>query len=430
MKESYQIAEKSETTKLTEYLAKNGQLLMPMVELIEKSRLAVDELIDDVSRAAVEAVLILSAISVAGEKSRGKKGGEIGWHGSQKGSVRLSNRKIRIKKPRLRKKGRGPGGEVELAAYEAMNRSERLGERIGKILMRGVSTRNYEAVIGEMAGTVGVKKSSVSREFIKASAKDLERLLERRFDDVELLVVYIDGLVFGGHHIICAVGVATDGKKHVLGLVEGASENSASATSLLESLVERGVDPSKKYLFVMDGSKALRKAIDAVFGENNLVQRCRNHKVKNVCEKLPEELRDQVKSVMKAAYKLPWKEGIAKLKKQAEWLKTLHPGAAGSLLEGLDETFTINRLNLSPSLRRCLGTTNIIESPYSGVRQRTRRVTRWKDGRMVLRWASSALLSTEKNFRRIMGYKDLWMLEAVLRDRRVVESVDEEKEIA
>ena len=430
MRNSYQIAGKSKTGKLPEYLARNGQLLLPMVELIEKSRLAVDELIDDVSRSAVEAVLILSAISVAGEKSRGKKGGEIGWHGSQKGSVRLSNKKILLKKPRLRKKCRGPGGEVEIPAYEAINGSDRLCERIGEILMRGVSTRNYEAVIGEMADTVGVKKSSVSREFIRASAKDLERLLERRFDDVDLLVIYLDGLVFGGHHILCAVGVDSDGRKHVLGLAEGASENASSATSLLENMVERGVDSSKRYLFVIDGSKALRKAIDKVFGEQNPVQRCRNHKVKNVCDKLPGELQDQVKAAMKAAYRLPWKKGIARLKKQAEWLKNEHPGAAGSLLEGLEETFTINRLELSPSLRQCLGTTNIIESPYSGVRQKTRRVTRWKDGRMVLRWASSALLATEKKFRRIMGYKDLWMLKAVLRDTESVELVDREEEIA
>jgi len=217
--------------------------------------------------------------------------------------------------------------------------------------------------------------------------------------------------------VIGSIGVDTKGQKHVLGLVEGAGENSASVTSLLESLVDRGLDPDCKYLFVIDGSKALRAGINKVFGRRNPVQRCRNHKIKNVCDKLPEDLKEQVKSVMKGAFLLSEKEGMAKLTKQAEWLDAHYPGAAGSLLEGLDEMFTINRLGLSPELRRCLGTTNIIESPHSGVRIRTRRVNRWKGGKMVLRWAASAFLATEKNFRKIQGYKDLWILKAVLEEK-------------
>ncbi len=165
---------------------------------------------------------------------------------------------------------------------------------------------------------------------------------------------------------VCAVGVDAQGKKHVLELVEGASENAASATALLEDLVERGVDPKRRYLFVIDGSKALRSAINRVFGAGHPVQRCRHNKIKNVCDKLPDDLADQVKSVMKAAFNLPWQEGIARLKKQADWLETHYPGAAASQRESLEETFTINRLGLSLSLRRCLGTTNIIESPHAG----------------------------------------------------------------
>ncbi|MBM3473401.1 MAG: IS256 family transposase, partial [Armatimonadetes bacterium] len=167
------------------------------------------------------------------------------------------------------------------------------------------------------------------------------------------------------------------------------------------------------------GSKALRAAIDVVFGSKNPVQRCRNHKVENVTGHLPQELRDQVKTVMKAAYRLPADEGIARLKQQASWLEREYPSAAASLLEGLDETFTVNRLSLSVSLRRCLATTNIVESPTSGVRLRTRRVTHWQNGEMVLRWAAAALLETENSFRKIMGYKDLWMLKAVLDEETI-----------
>lgn len=414
MRKSYRIIDRKDNEKLTEYLVQNGQFLMPMVELIEASQVAIDELIDVLGRASIEAVLQLSAISVAGEKHRGRKGGTIGWHGSQPGTVKLSERKVRVRKPRLRRKDRGEGGEVEIPAYEAINGGSRMAERILEILMRNVSTRSYRHVIPEMAETVGVSKSSVSRQFIEQSTKELERLSERRFDDIKLLIIYIDGVVFSEHHVICPVGVDIDGKKHVLGLVEGASENGASATALLEDLVERGVDPSRKYLFVIDGSKALRSAIRKVFGPESPVQRCRNHKVKNVCDKLPDELADQVKSVMKAAYKLPYKEGISRLNQQAAWLEVNHPGAAASLLEGLEETFTINRLELPVSLRRCLASTNIIESPYSAVRMRTRRVSRWKNGSMVLRWVASAFLAAEQNFRRIQGYRDLWMLKATL----------------
>ena len=417
MKKNYRIAEKGDTRKMAEFLATNGELLLPMVELIESSRMAVGELVDMLGRASIEAGLRLSAQGVAGEKHQGRKGGDTGWHGTQPGTVYLSDRKLRVDKPRLRKKGQGEGAEVEIPAYEAINSGEGVSRRMLEILMHCVSTRSYGEVIPEMAQTVGISKSAVSREFIEASEEELRKLCERRLDQVKFLVIYLDGMVFGGHHVIGAVGVDIDGRKHVLGLVEGASENGASVTSLLESLVERGLEPSRRYLFVIDGSKALRSAISRVFGDRSPVQRCRAHKVRNVSGKLPEDLKDQVISVMKAAYKLPWKEGLAKLKKQAEWLSVHHPAAAASLLEGLKETFTINRLDLSPSLRRCLGTTNIIENPHSGVRMRTRRVSRWRNGKMVLRWAASAFLATEKNFRRIQGYRDLWMLKAALENQ-------------
>lgn len=426
MKESYQIVGKKETRELAEFLVENGQMLVPMVELVEQSRMAVGELIDALGRAAIEAVLTLSAEKVAGPKHQGRKGSEIAWYGSQAGRIALSERKLRVEKPRLRKKGVKQGGEIPIPAYEAMQDNTKLTERLLDILMRGVSTRNYEKVVPQMAETVGVSRSSVSREFIEASAEQLRMLSERRFDDLDLLIIYIDGLRFAGHNVICAVGVDVDGKKHVLGLRDGATENARVVTEHLEDLVERGVKPGVCRLFVIDGSKALRKAIDAVYGENNPVQRCRNHKVKNVMDHLPEELKDQVKAVMKASYRLEPKEGIARLKKQASWLETEYPSAAASLLEGLEETFTVNRLGLPKTLHRCLCTTNIIENPYSAARLRTRRVTRWRNGEMILRWTASALLASEANFRRLMGYNDLWMLKSALNR----DGSDRQKEVA
>ena len=414
MSRVYQIAGENGTQSVEEFLVQNGQALLPMVELIEHAQVAVDEFIDVLGRASIEAVLELSASRVAGPRHQGQAGGEVRRHGKQSGTVCLSTQKVRVRKPRLRKKGGGPGAEVSVPAYEAMQSDSSLSEKLSSILMRGVSTRNYEAVIPEMADTCGVSKSSVSREFAAASAEQLRGLCERRFDDLDLLVIYVDGVQFGGHHVIVAIGVDSDGNKHVLGLAEGASENAVVVKELLEDLVECGVDPSRRRLFVIDGSRALRKAIDMVFGSDNPVQRCRNHKVENVVGHLPEKLKDQVKSVMKAAYKLDADEGMSKLKQQARWLQTEYPSAAGSLLEGLDETFTINRLGLPPMLRRCLATTNIVESPTSGVRLRTRRVTNWKNGSMVLRWAAAAYLETEKNFRKVIGYQELWTLKAAL----------------
>ena len=248
-------------------------------------------------------------------------------------------------------------------------------------------------------------------------------------EDLELLVIYLDGMVFPEHHIIAAVGVDRKGYKHILGLAQGSSENAAVCVDLLQDIVKRGLDPQQKLLFVIDGSKALRSAIDQVFGDRHPVQRCRNHKIKNVMDHLPDELKDQVKAVMKASWKLDAKEGMMRLKKQAQWLETEYPSAAGSLLEGMEEMFTLNHLGLPPTLTRCLATTNIIESPNGGVRRRTGRVSRWKNGKMVLRWAASAFLSAEKNFRRIMGYKDLWILEAVL-GRSTVTQIDKNKKVA
>jgi transposase-like protein len=421
---------KANERKLTEFLSRNGQFLLPMVDLIEQSRMAVEELIDVAGRVTIEAVLNLSAQQVAGVPCQGKKrDGEVGWHGTQKGSVYLTQRKLQVDKPRLRTKGKGAGKEVAIPAYEAMQDRQGMGTRMLDLLMRGVTTRQYQHVLPEMAETVGVSKSSVSRETIVAAEKELERLMERRFDELELLIIYIDGMVFGDHHVIGALGVDVDGRKHLLGIQEGATENTAAVKDLLERLVAQGVDPKRKRLFVIDGSKALRTAINAVFGADNPVQRCRQHKLRNVVDRVPEDQKDQVKSLLKAAWRLEHKEGMGKIRKLSEWLERDCPAAAASLLEGLEECFTINRLEVPVSLHRCLATTNVIESPHAGVRMRTNRVSRWKDAAMVLRWVASAFTATEKNFRRIMGYKDLWALKAIL-EARVEKAVASKERVA
>jgi len=396
-----------------------------MVDLIEQSRMAVDELIDVAGRATIETVLELSAEQVAGPRTPGQRRRELLWHGRQAGRVCLKERKRVETKPRLREKG---GSEVAIPASEAMQENG-MSQRMLDVLMRGVSTREYAGVLAEMASTCGVSKSTVSREAAEAGEAALQELLERRFDAIDLLVIYIDGMQFGEHHVISAVGVDQAGHKHVLGIPQGATENAAAVEDLREQLVARGVDPKAKRLFVIDGAKALRAAIHKVFGSQHPVQRCRNHKIRNVCDRLPEEQKDQVKAAMRASYKLEAKAGMARLRKLADWLEQESPAAANSLREGLEECFTINRLGIPPSLHRCLATTNLIESPQSGVRMRTRRVCRWRDAAMVQRWAAASFLATEKNFRRIMGWKDLWQLETIL-ERKVSEQAASQQEAA
>ena len=400
---------------LASFLVKNGQGLLPMVDLIEQCQLACDELIDITGRATIQAVLRLSAMEAAGgPPQQGKRrSSDVVFYGRQPGQVMLSDRKLEVERPRLRSKG-PRSQEVEVPAYAAMQNRGAMGARMLEILMRGVSTRNYKEVIPAMAETAGVSRSAVSRRVAEASEAEVEALLARRFDDLKLLVIYIDGLVFGDYTMIGAVGVDSEGNKHVLGIREGATENSTVITELLEDIVSRGVDPKRKMLFVIDGSKALRAAINAVFGADQPVQRCRAHKLRNVLDYLPKDQRAQVKSVLRAAWKLPTKEGMARVKKLAAWLDNSYPSAAASLMEGLEECFTINRLDLPPSLHRCLATTNIIESPHAGVRIQTRRVTHWQNGKMVLRWMASAFIRTEKRFNKIMGHRDLWALEAIL----------------
>ena len=223
MEKPYHIVSKDNTQELAKFLVKNGQALLPMVELIEPSKMALDEWIGVLGRAHIEAVLRLSAERIAGPPHPGKKGGAIGWHGREQGTVCLKERKLRVARPRLRKKGQGQEGEVPIPAYQAMRQEEKLGSRMLEILLRGVSTRQYRAVLPEMAETVGVSRSSVSREAMEASEEELRQLCERRFEELGLLVIYVDGVRFGDHHVLVAVGVDAEGKKHVLGIAEGAT---------------------------------------------------------------------------------------------------------------------------------------------------------------------------------------------------------------
>ena len=409
---------------LAEALAKDGQLLLPLLDLLNTAEHVIDDLIDVMGRATIEAILKMSAAEVAGPRQQGKKvDRDVRYYGSQNGRVCLKERKIQVRKPRLRRLNAEDGKsiEVEIPAYEAMNSNASLSGRMLEILMAGVSTRQYAKVLPQMANTVGVSKSQVSRETIEAGEKALKELAEKRFEDAEILAVWIDGIQLGDYHVICAVGIDSQGKKHVLGLREGATENAEVVKSLLEDLVERGLNPKQKRLFVLDGAKALRAGVRTVFGDETKVQRCRNHKMRNVVGHLPKEQQHQTRVTMRAAFRLGGKKGKEQLEQYARWLERQWPDAAGSLREGLDELFTIDDLDLPRSLKRCLGTTNIIDNSHSAVRQKLGRVKRWQSGQMALRWTAVAYEVSSRNFKRVMGHKDLWILKANL------EAMEEEK---
>jgi putative transposase len=410
------VARRDDHAAITRWLAGNGQALLPMLELLENAQASIDELMNDAARALIEQLLVLSAQEIAGEKLRGRADGDVLWHGTRRGQVTLAERKLQVTCPRVRSKAASK--EVPVPAYERLTGDARMAARVRDILVKGVSTRKYESVLPEVAGTVGVSKSSVSRRYVEASAEQLRALNERSLKELKLLAIYIDGIVVDSHHVLGAVGVDEAGDKHLLGLAAGSSENARVVKDLLGSMVARGLDVDLRYLFVIDGAKALRSAIDEVLGERAHVQRCRTHKLRNVLERLPKEQRAQTKAVMNAAFKLEPKAGVDKLRQQAKWLQADYADAAASLLEGIDEMFTVNRLGLPPTLMRCLTTTNIIENPNGIVRSTTQRVKRWRDQDMALRWTAAGFLEAEKSFRKVLGYKELWILRAALgRDR-------------
>jgi transposase-like protein len=384
-------------------LTANPQAALPLLAMIGQAQLSIEDLLGRTSRQFIEQLLIMAAESVAGPKHPGRHAGEVRWHGRQGGTVNLGTSKLKVARPRLR----GPAGEVAVPGYTALASDDSLSRRIADILTCNVSTRKYARVMYRCADEMGISRSAVSRHFVKDSAQALAKLMNRDFKETDLVAIYVDGIIVAKHHIIAAVGVDATGVKHMLGIVSGSSENAKVVKDLLESLAERGVDMNVDRLWVIDGSKALRAAIDQKCGDAAHVQRCRIHKIRNVTERLPKEKADQTRWVMVQALKGDATAGIEKLRSQARHLKAKYPDAAASLLEGLEEMFTINRLGVTGELARCLATTNVIESPNSAVRRVSGRVTRYRDASMAMRWTAAGFLEAEKSFRRLRGHKQI-----------------------
>jgi putative transposase len=396
-------------------LTANPQSALPLLAMVGQAQLSIEDMLGRMSKQFIEQLLMMAAESVAGPKHPGRHAGEVRWHGQQGGRVNLGTSKLKVTRPRLR----GLAGEVSVPGYAALASDDSLSRRIADVLTCNVSTRKYARVMYRCADEMGISRSAVSRHYVKDSAQALTKLMNRDFKETDLVAIYVDGIIVAKHHIIAAVGVDATGVKHMLGIVSGSSENAKVVKDLLESLAERGVDMNVDRLWVIDGSKALRAGIDQKCGEAARVQRCRLHKIRNVTERLPKAKAAQVRWVMVQALKGDAKAGIEKLKSQARHLKPQYPDAAASLLEGLEEMFTINRLGVTGELARCLATTNIIESPNSAVRRVSGRVTHYRDASMAMRWTAAGFLEAEKSFRRLRGYEQIPALIAAMRPASV-----------
>jgi transposase-like protein len=328
-------------------------------------------------------------------------------HGRQPGYVIFAGRKVSIHKPRLRAKD---GGEVTLKSYQAFQQDGRMQRAVARKLTHQVSTRNYAAAIDDCLEGYGIDKSSVSRQWKAATALELQKLAQRPVP-TDLIGLLIDGQYFRKQCLIVALGVDQQGQKHVLGLWQGATENSTLVRELLADLRERGLNTEAAILVVVDGAKALYKGVRDVFGERALVQRCRVHKLRNVLEHLPLDKRAQAAWRLRGAWaKGRPEEALKELRACVKWLDTISPSAARSLEEGLEETLTVTRLGLHDWLGRTFSSTNLIESCFARTQSWTSRVKRWRDARMVLRWGAAALLFAEKGFRRVRGFEHLKQL--------------------
>jgi len=365
----------------------------------------------------MDAFMQAEATERVGPKGKHDKEREAYRHGSEAGAVTLGGRRVEVRRPRVRSTD---GKEVALESYQTFASTDLLTEHTVAAMLAGVSTRRYPVVLEPVGAGVETKatstsSSAVSRRFVAATAGRLAEFRSRDLSGQRFLVVFADGFEFAGQTMVGALGVAADGTKVPLGVVQGSTENGTVCTKLLSDLEARGLDASGGILFVVDGGKGLAKAINDVFGDRALTQRCRLHKERALMDYLPEAERPWVARQLRAAWKNPnADEAIRDLRALAGRLAKINPDAAGCLREGLEQMFTVTRLGVTGTLLRTLISTNPVESMIEIVRDRARNVKRWRDGDMRLRWAAAGMVAAAEQFRRVKGYRQLPQLEAAL----------------
>jgi len=394
--------------------------LPPLPAALEDVRLSVDRFCLLAGIEALQEMMEEDATAVCGarhrrhEARRGYRWGtamsEIGFHGGR----------VKVARPRVRERS---GKEVSLESWEVLRDGDLLLEWAMNLMVLNVSTRKYRRAVrlpeGDVPGVKGdgTSKSAVSRRFVALSRKKMKAWLNSDLSDLDLLVLQIDGLHVGDHVLVAAIGVDSAGDKHVLAVVEGATENTATVQALLDNLVGRGLDPTVPRLFIVDGAKALTRAIRNTFGIAAAVQRCQVHKGRNIVERLDESLHAGVKKALRQAWDQDDADKAERLLRNlARRLEHEEPGVSGSILEGLDEILTVIRLGLPHELRRSLACTNIVENALGTVRQVGRNVKRWRNAEMALRWTAAGMMEAQKSFRRLKAYRQLPILRRALED--------------
>jgi transposase-like protein len=408
MKKPYQI-EAQRAVKQLEAMATDGnpavQMMLPMAEMVGWLRKGVGELVRQAGLQLMELLMEEEVRSLVGERSQRQTERTANRWGSEQGYCVVMGQKVPVKRPRVRTV---EDKEVCLGSYEMFHRGEPLTETAWEKLMLGLSTRKYGQAVRQFTEAYGLEKSAVSEHFIEASRAKLKDMLESRLDKLRLCALLIDATPFQGQQMVAALGIGQDGRKTILGLRQGATENATVVGELLGDLMSRGLDFTEPRLYVLDGGKALTAAVKKYAGESAAIQRCQVHKRRNVLDHLTDEQKPAVAKRLHAAYALEdyaaAKQTLNQLHRE---LMDLNPSAARSLGEGMEETLTVHRLHVPMQLRKTLASTNVIESAFSIVERVCRNVKRWHDGDQRERWVGSGLLVAQKQFRRITGYKQI-----------------------
>jgi len=327
--------------------------------------------------------------------------------GSDPGSILIQGKRLSVKKPRIK----SDDGEVHLESYNALQSYDLLCDRVMNHMLSGVSTRNYEPLIDEISGGLGLKKSAVSEAFVKESREILDEINSRNLADLDICFILIDGIAFGERLVVVAIGINSKGQKYVLGLREGSTEDGEVCKDLLSSLIERGLSKERSYLFVIDGGKGLRSAINVMF-KKSLVQRCSVHKLRNIKSYLDKQYHRELNRRWRTLHgHAHYSAALEDYQKLLEWLSNINHEAASSLEEAKMETLTVVKLKVPGLLRKSLHSTNIIESVFSKVRSKTDRVKNWRTSTdQISRWAAAALMTSEKTFMTLKGFKQIPMI--------------------
>ena len=408
MKKPYQI-EAQRAIKQLDAMAADGnpavQMVLPMAEMVGWLRKGVGELIRQAGLQLMDLLMQEEVRELAGERSQRRAARTASRWGNERGYCVVMGQKVPIERPRVRTTD---DKEVRLGSYEMFHRGEPLTETVWEKLMLGLSTRKYGQAVRQFTEAYGLEKSAISEHFIEASRKTLKDMMERRLDKTRLCALLIDATPFQGQQMVAALGIDEYGRKTILGIRQGATENATVVGELLADLVERGLDFTEPRLYILDGGKALSAAVKKYAGEPAAIQRCQVHKRRNVLDHLADEQKPAVAKKLNEAYAL---EDYAAAKQALHMLHRelmgLNPSAARSLGEGMEETLTVHRLRLPLQLRKTMASTNVIESAFSIVEQVCRNVKRWHGGDQRERWVGSGLLVAEKQFRRVQGYKQL-----------------------